>query len=197
MIELLVIGATILVAAGASGAQAHRRTRAARTLAQYAHVRDHRFIPAPRRPRGSSPRVEGTRDDVAFVLDYYRLGGNLRTRVVCNLTKGRAPKLVVAQRSAFSRTFGSDAGAVPTGDEPFDRAYRVTCSAPEDAEVLGPETRRCILRLDRRSDVWLESNGAKVVLSWAGIETDPLCFDAARDAVCNIAAAHRPDSPYR
>jgi hypothetical protein len=196
MIELLVVGATLLVAAGASGAQAHRRTRAARVLAQYAHVREHRFIPAPKRPRGSSPRVEGTRDDVAFVLDFYRLGGNLRTRV-CVLTKGRAPKIIVAQRSAFSRTFDSDRGAVTMGDESFDRAYRVTCNAVEDAEVLGPETRKSLLRLDRRSDVWLESNGSKVVLSWAGIEMDPLCFDAARDAVCNIASAHRPDSPYR
>ncbi len=198
MIELLVIGATLLVAAGASGAQAHRRTRAARVLAHYAHTRELRLIPAPKRPRGSSPRVEGIHEDIVFTVDFYRLGGNLRSRVTAT-GKGRSPQLVVAQRSSFSRTFASATnGSVrSTEDAAFDKAFRVTCPAAEDIEALGADTRKDILFLDARSDVWLDANGSRVVLSWAGIETNPRFFDAARDAVCAIAAAQRSDSPYR
>ncbi len=195
MIELLVLGATLTIAAWATGADAHRRGAASRALERYAHARGLRFAPAPRSPRGASPRAAGEKDGIPHVIDLYRLGGEVRTRVSTNAPRGRAAILSVSQRGAFAWKTGI---AIQLGEPAFDRAYLVVTGAPEDADVLR-DAARSLLLLDRlgRQGVWLRSDGQKVTLSWRGPESDPLVLDAAREAVVAIGSRHRPDAPYR
>src|SRR4051812_8730181 len=101
MIELVVIGATLAIAAGASGAQVRRRILAARTLERYAKWRSHTFVPAARGKE--SPRVEGTKSDVSFIIDLVKVSGNLRTRVRAPVTKGPGARIAIVQRGALGR----------------------------------------------------------------------------------------------
>ena len=99
MIELVVLGATLAIAAGASGAQARRRTLAARTLERYAKWRSHLYVPGAQRKE--SPRVEGTKDEVAFTIDLVKIRGNLKTRVRAPVSKGPGAKLAIVQRGTI------------------------------------------------------------------------------------------------
>jgi hypothetical protein len=73
----------------------------------------------------------------------------------------------------------------------------VTTGTAQDAEGLRPALRALLLLHDHRRGVWLSSDGHKVMVSWRGMESDPLVLDAARDAVIGVAAWHRPEAPYR
>jgi hypothetical protein len=193
VIELLVIGATLTAAAWAAGAQAHRRIAASRALDRYAQSRGLVFVPPPSSPRGASPRVVGAKDNVEYVVDLHKRGGEIRTRISAIVPRGRAPVLSVLQRGAFSL----EKEALRLGDEVFDRSYVVTSGSTEDAEGLR-EAKSALLLLDhRRAGVWLSSDGFKVAVSWHGMESDPLVLDAARDAVVMVAGLHRTESPYR
>jgi len=194
VIELLVVGATLTIAAWATGAQAHRRTLASRALDRYARSRGLVFAPPPPSPRGSSPRVIGAKDDVRYVVELYRLAGEMRTRVSAVPARGRAPVLSVLQRDAFALR---GAPAVRIGDDRLDRAYVVKTGTAEDAEGLRAASRPLLLLEDRRRGVWLASDGSKVTVSWRGMERDPLVLDAARDAAVMVAGWHRSESPYR
>jgi hypothetical protein len=193
MIELLVIGATLTIAAWATGAQAHRRSAASRALERYARSRGLLFVPAPPSPRGASPRVLGEKDELRYAIDLFRLGDEVRTRVSCASARGRAPVVSASQRGAFAWNRPS---AVRLADTAFDAAWIVTAGAAEDIEAL-----RAVLRplsfFDRRRGVWLSSDGTKTALSWRGMESDPLVLDAAREVVLTVASWHRPDQPYR
>jgi hypothetical protein len=196
MIELVVLGATLALAAGASGAQARRRTLAARTLERYAKWRSHLYVPGAQRKE--SPRVEGTKDDVAFTVDLVKIRGNLKTRVRAPVSKGPGAKLAIVQRGAIGRALGTrDEGDVLVGVEAFDRAFRVHGMAPEEARAWLEATMENLVILDERSDVWLGSDGATVTLAWLGVEMNPLLLDAARDVVVSMARWHRPEFPYR
>jgi hypothetical protein len=196
MIELVVLGATLALAAGASGAQARRRTLAARTLERYAKWRSHLYVPGAQRKE--SPRVEGTKDDVAFTVDLVKIRGNLKTRVRAPVSKGPGAKLAIVQRGAIGRALGTrDEGDVLVGVEAFDRAFRVHGMAPEEARAWLEATMENLVILDERSDVWLGSDGATVTLAWSGVEMNPLLLDAARDVVVSLARWHRPEFPYR
>lgn len=176
MIELVVIGATLALAAGASGAELRRRHVAVRTLAAYATSRRHLFVPAPTRPRGASPMVRGERDDVAFVIDLYRQRGVVRTRVSARAPHGQLPTLSVASaRGAWA----------------FDGA------TPDDEAAVLDHAGVALRMLARRDAVRLASDGSLLALSWEGIETSPLVLDAARDAVTRLASLRRPHAPYR
>ncbi|MBX3188847.1 MAG: hypothetical protein KF819_17645 [Labilithrix sp.] len=193
MIELVVLGATLALAAGASGAQVRRRVLAARALERYAKWRQHQFVPASRHAR--SPRVEGAKNDVSFTIDLVRVSGHVRTRVCAPVTKGPGAKIAIVQRGVFAR-------ALRTADEPvgiaaFDVAYRVHGMAAPEARAWLEETLDSLVCLDERSDVWLGSDGATVTLAWGGVEMNPLLLDAARDVVVSLASWHRPDFPYR
>jgi hypothetical protein len=193
MVELFILGVTASVAAWLAGAPAHRRRVAARALDRYAQSRGLSFVPPPMHPRGASPEVRGEKDGVVFVVDLYRMGDDVRTRVRADVSHGRAPLLSVAQRGAFA---WKKPETLRIGDDAFDAAYVVTTGAAEDADGLR-STRRPLLVLDRCEGVWLSSDGRRVALSWRGMESDPIVLDAARDAVVVVAGWHRPESPYR
>lgn len=176
MLELVVIGATLALAAGASGAQLHRRHVAARVLAQYATSRQHVFVPAPASPRGASPRVEGERGDVRFVVDLYRLGGVVRTRVSTLVGHGQLPNVSVVKKRGV---------------------YVMKTPTPDDEDAVRHHAGEALRLLERRDDVCLACDGSRVSLSWRGIETSPLLLDAARDAVASLATLRRPHAPYR
>lgn len=151
-------------------------------------------MPPPTSPRGASPRVVGTKDDVAYTVELVRLDDEVRTRISATATRGRAPVLSVLQQGVFMTT---KEPVLRIGDDAFDAAYLVTKGTSHDAEGLRQTTRALLLLADRRRGVWLSSDGLKVMLSWRGAESDPLVLDAARDAVVGVAAWHRPESPYR
>lgn len=104
MIELVVIGATLALAAGASGAQLHRRYAAARVFASYATSRRHVFVPAPSESPRASPRVEGVHEGVRFVIDLYKLRDMVRTRVSANVAHGMAPRFDVVRGGVHGAT---------------------------------------------------------------------------------------------
>ena len=196
MIELVVLGATLAIAAGASGARVRRRILAARTLERYATWRSHLFVPAPR--GAESPRVEGTKNSVAFTVDLIKISGHLRTRVRAPVTKGPGPRVAVAQRGAFGRALRTRAAdETEVGIEAFDVAYRLHGMAADEARVWLEESLAHLVCLDERSDVWLGSDGATVTLAWGGVEMNPVLIDAARDLVVSLASWHRPEFPYR
>jgi hypothetical protein len=196
MIELVVLGATLAIAAGASGAQARRRTLAARTLERYAKWRSHLYVPGAQRK--DSPRVEGTKDDVAFTIDLVKIRGTLKTRVRAPVSKGPGAKLAIVQRGTLGRALRTrDEADVEVGIEVFDRAYRVHGMAAEEARAWLEASVEDLVILDERNDVWLGSDGATVTLAWSGVERNPLLLDAARDVVLSLARWHRPEFPYR
>ena len=198
MIELVVLGATLAIAAGASGAQVRRRVLAARTLERYAKWRSHLFVPAPRGKE--SPRVEGTKSEVAFTIDLVKISGHLRTRVRAPVTKGPGAKIAVVQRGAIGRalrTRSVAADETEVGIDAFDHAFRLHGMAADEARAWLEESLAHLVCLDERSDVWLGSDGATVTLAWAGVEMNPLLIDAARDLVVSLATWHRPEFPYR
>lgn len=196
MIELVVLGATLAIAAGASGAQARRRRLAARTLERYAKWRSHLFVPAPRGKE--SPRVEGTNNDVSFTVDLVKVSGHLRTRVRAPVSKGPGPKIAVVQRGAMGRALRvRSADETVVGLDAFDNAYRLHGMAPDEARAWLEESLAHLVCLDERNDVWLGSDGGTVTLAWAGVEMNPLLIDAARDLVVSLASWHRPEFPYR
>jgi len=196
MIELVVLGATLALAAGASGAQARRRALAARTLERYAKWRSHLYVPGAQRK--DSPRVEGTKDDVAFTIDVVKIRGNLKTRLRAPVSKGPGAKLAIVQRGTFGRALRTrDEADVEVGIEAFDRAYRVHGMAPEEARAWLEASMENLVILDERNDVWLGSDGATVTLAWSGVEMNPLLLDAARDVVVSLSRWHRPEFPYR
>jgi hypothetical protein len=173
LIELVVIGATLALAAGASGAQLHRRIVASRSLAAYATSRRHVFVPAPEAPRGASPRVEGKREGVAFAIDLYKLRDIVRTRVSANVVCGRLPRFEILRGRFLTET-------------------------PDDADSIRHHAGDAMKALRSRRGVVLSSDGTRVAFAWEGIETNPLLLDAARDAVTALAQMHAPaSSPYR
>jgi len=177
MLELVVIGATLALAAGASGAQLHRRILAARTFAEYATSRKHVFVPAPSKPKGASPRVEGERDNVRFAIDLYRLGDIVRTRVATTLTHAHLGKF-----SAVRRRGGT---------------YDFTADSHDLEEAVRLHSGDALATLSARPDVWLAGDGARITISWQGIETNPLLLDAACELVTSLATVQRPCQPYR
>lgn len=196
MIELVVLGATLAIAAGASGAQVRRRILAARTLERYAKWRAHLFVPAPRGKE--SPRVEGTKGDVSFIVDLVRISGHLRTRVRAPVTKGPGARVAVVQRGGIGRALRTrTSDETEVGIEAFDNAYRLHGMAADEARAWLQESLAHLVCLDERSDVWLGSDGATVTLAWGGVEMNPLLIDAARDLVVSLASWHRPEFPYR
>ena len=196
MIELVVLGATLAIAAGASGARVRRRILAARTFERYARWRSHLFVPAPRGKE--SPRVEGTKNSVNFTVDLVKISGHLRTRVRAPVTKGRGARLAVVQRGAIGRALRTrSTDETEVGIDAFDNSYRLHGMAPDEARAWLEESLAHLVCLDERSDVWLGSDGATVTLAWAGVEMNPLLIDAARDLVVSLASWHRPQFPYR
>jgi hypothetical protein len=196
MIELVVLGATLAIAAGASGAQARRRILAARTLERYAKWRSHFYVPAAR--GNESPRVEGTKNDVSFTIDLVKVKGHLKTRVRAPVTKGPSAKLAIVQRGTMGRALRTRAhDAIEVGIEAFDRSYSVHGMAAAEARAWLDASMEDLVVLDERHDVWLGSDGATVTLAWSGVEMNPLLLDSARDVVVSLACWHRPEFPYR
>jgi hypothetical protein len=192
MLELVVVAGTVVAAACAYGARAGRRSAAARALDRYASSRGAHFAPAPAALPFASPRVLGSHEGVAYVLDLHRLSGQVRTRVSAE-PRSHGPRLSVLQRGSFA--VGRPAALV-LGDGAFDEAYIVNDGSAADAEALRA-IRRPLLVLAERRGVWLSADTAKIALSWLGVETHPRYVDAARDAVSTIATFHRPEAPYR
>jgi hypothetical protein len=193
VLELLVLGATLALAALATGARSLRRHTAERALDRYARSRGLSFVPHGGRA-GTSPRVLGTVDGIDFVVDLYRSGDELRTRVAATAPRGRAPQLSVLQRSSFSLQAARPLERLD--DVRFDAAFAVRRGTGEDVAGL-VDVVRPLLVLEKRSGVWLRSDGWKIAISWTGAESDPVMLDAARDVVVGLGGRHRPDVPYR
>jgi hypothetical protein len=195
MIELVVLGATLAIAAGASGAQARRRVHAARALERYAHWRSHLYVPGAGK---ASPRVEGVKNEIAFTLDLVRIGGRLRTRATAPVIKGPGARVAIVQRTGLARALrGRDENESLVGIQAFDDAYRLHGMSPDEARTWLEESMKDLVCLDERSDVWLGSDGATVTLAWSGVERNPMLLDSARDVVVSLASWHRPEFPYR
>lgn len=192
MLELVVLGVTLTLAAWVAGASAARKTGAARALDRYAAARGLVFAPAPR-PR-ESPTVSGAKEGIPFVFDLYRLNGEMRTRVTTDAPRGRAAVLSVGQRDGFH---WGRAPVLTLDEERFDRAYVVMTGTTEDGEALRTAKDPLLLMEGLRKGIWLRSDGHKVTLSWRGLESDPVVLDAARDALVLVAAYHRPGVPFR
>jgi len=192
VIELLVLGATVAIAAWAAGASAHRRVSAARALDRYAAARGLVFKPAP--DLRASPQVRGTADGIPFVFDLYKLGDEVRTRIMTESPRGHAATLQVGQRDAF---VWQRPPVLALGEDRFDRAYVVMLGSSEDADVLRDACDPLLVIHERRAGVWLRSDTHRVSLSWRGLESDPVVLDAARDALLTLATRHRPGMPYR
>jgi hypothetical protein len=196
MIELVVLGATLALAAGASGAQVRRRIHAARTLERYAQWRSHLYVPAARAKE--SPRVEGTKGDVAFTIDLVKISGHLKTRVRARVTRAPGAKVAIVQRGSIGRALRLRADdEVVVGVDAFDQAYRFHGMASDEARAWLEDAMKDLVCLDERHDVWLGSDGATVTLTWSGVEMNPLLLDSARDVVVSLASWHRPEFPYR
>jgi hypothetical protein len=192
VIELLILGATVAIAAWAAGASAHRRVSAARALDRYAAARGLVFKPAP--DARASPQVRGTAEGVPFVFDLYKLGEEVRTRITTESPRGHAATLQVGQRDAF--VWGREP-VLALGEERFDRAYVVMMGSAEDADVLKEVCDPLLVIHELRAGVWLRSDMHRVTLSWRGLESDPIVLDAARTALLTLATRHRPGTPYR
>lgn len=191
-----MLGATLALAAGASGAQARRRIHAAKALERYAQWRQHRYVPGKK--RRESPRVEGVKNEIAFTIDLVRVKGHLRTRVTAAVAKGPGARIAVVQRGALGRALRSrEADETVVGVDAFDDAYRLHGMSPDEARVWLEESMKDLVCLDERSDVWLGSDGATVTLAWSGVERNPMLLDSARDVVVSLASWHRPPLPYR
>lgn len=198
MIELLVVGVTIVAMAGVKGAAAHQRVLAGRTLERYARVRGHAFVPESRPKGRRSPRVDGVVDGHTFAIDFCRVDGRLSTRVAALVARGPAPRFALVQRGRVARALGViDDGLVGFGDAALDEAYRVRGASPAEVRALLATHHGHLAALDRRSHVWFACDGAQASLTWAGVETDPAVVDAARDVVLAAARWHRPEAPYR
>lgn len=197
MLELVVLGATLAIAAGASGAHVRRRLHAARALERYAQWRSHLYVPGAQ--RSDSPRVEGVKNEVAFVIELVRVRGQLRTRVTAPVSKGPGARIAIVQRTGLGRALRSrsDGDEAPVGIDAFDDAYRLHGMAPDEARLWLDGSMKDLVCLDERRDVWLGSDGATVTLAWSGIERNPMLLDSARDIVVSLASWHRPDFPYR
>lgn len=196
MIELLVIGATLSVAAWAYGAQAHRRSTASRALERYAESRHLHFVPAL--TRDASPVVVSAKNDVEVRIDLFKLGQQPRTRAWAS------PKLAdphgcgvmsVAERGAFSIPHPS---RQKIGHPEFDDVYILANGDQEDVDRLHDTIPTLLLLQARgRRGVWLIRDSQRVALSWLGMESDPLILDAAREVVGAVAAWDRRSLPYR
>lgn len=196
MIELVVLGATLAIAAGATSVQVRRRILAARSLERYARWRSHLYIPAPRGKE--SPRVEGTKGEVGFTIDLVKVSGHLRTRVRAPVAKGPGARIAVVQRGSLGRALRTRTeDEVEVGLEAFDNAFRLHGMAADEAREWLAESLAHLVILDARTDVWLGSDGATVTLAWGGVEMNPLLIDAARDLTVSLASWHRPEFPYR
>lgn len=196
MIELVVLGATLTIAAAASGARARRRVAASRALERYATWRAHAYVPAP--SAAQSPRVEGTRGDVAFTIDVVKISGRIETRVRARVSRTPSAKVAIVQRGALARALASRAeGEVEVGLAAFDRAYALHGVDARDARAWLDASINHLVVLEARSGVWLASDGATVTLTWSGVETSPLVLDAARELAVSLAHWHRPELPYR
>lgn len=136
MIELVLIGAGVALATILSQAQTARRSRAAavaaKTLATYARERGYAFVGA------KSPRVEGTRDEIPFVVDFYRLGDQLRTRISARPVHPTR-RITIVQRTVFARALARTAAtpaSSPHGSDEADTGHR----AVDAGEVVGTTT---------------------------------------------------------
>lgn len=195
ILEIGVIAATIALAVGAKDAERRRRRRALDTFETYARARSLFYVPPPKYPAGSSPRIEGKSNSAAFAVDLYRLGSEVRTRATAKTLRGVAPSIAIVQRGFFMRA--SAPVVAVSGDASFDRAYAVSGATAEDMSALREVVVPALVMLDGREGVSLVCSGDEVRLSWSGVETDPLVLDAARDTVVSIATMHRSATPYR
>lgn len=190
--------ATIAAVAGVKGAAAHQRHLAGRTLERYARVRGHAYAPEATTSGRRSPRVDGTKDEVAFAIDFCRIKSTLSTRVSAVVVRPPAPRLAIVQRGGIARALRFDEdGAVGFVDPRVDEAYRVRGASPADARSLLADHEALLASLDRRSGVWVACDGVRASITWAGVETDPVVLDAARDLAIAAARWHRPEAPYR
>ena len=194
MLELAVLAGTLAVAGWAAGAQVHRRIAASRAFDRYSQSRGLVFVPPPPHVGGASPRVVGSKDGVGYVVELFRLDGEVRTRVSATASRGRTPVLSVLQCGVFQT---EKEPVLFLGDDAFDRAYIVNAGDPQDVDALRDASPALLVLHERCRGLWLASDGNKVAMSWRGMESDPVVIDAARDVVVGIAAVRSAETPYR
>ncbi len=130
-----------------------------------------------------TPTLEGRDGDLVYVIDVVRLEGRLCTRVSARAPRGRSVRLRLWRRDA-------------TGTDVTD-AYEVRARDASAAREAVEDAAGALLRLTVREDLWLASDGTRVVCAWTGIEPDARVLDAACEAVVRVARTHAPEAPYR
>jgi hypothetical protein len=176
VLELVVLGATLALAAGASGVEGWRRIAATRALDRFARWRGHHFAPPKPEVGAKSPRAFGTRGGATFAIDFCRIRGRPHTRVEVDPPAGRLARIDVVRRRGAYIVYGLD---------------------PADEDELRAASATSLARLDGWKDVRLSSDGARVTLVWAGLESDPMVLDSALDLAVAVARFERPSAPYR
>ena len=174
MVEILVLGATLVLAAGASGVEGWRRAAATRALDRFARWRGHHCAPPSPVVGVKSARAFGMRGESRFAIDFCRIKGRPHTRVEVDAPAGRLARVDVVHRRGAYIVYGLDEA---DGDE-----LRAAATSS---------------RLEDRRGVRLSSDGARVTLVWAGLETDPMVLDSALDLALAAARFERADAPYR
>ncbi len=168
MVELIVVGATLALAAGASGIEGWRRIAAMRALDKFAQWKKCSY--APPRAESQTARAFGMRGGLAFAIDFCRVGGAPHTRVVVDSAAARLARITVQRRKSAYIVHGLDAADTD--------ALLSSCS-----------------KLAR--DVTLTSDGRQVTVVWRGLETDPIAMDSALDLAIGASRFEQPDAPYR
>jgi hypothetical protein len=168
VVELIVIGATLALAAGASGVEGWRRIAGARALDRFARWKSCSYAPPTQNVK--SARAFGTRAGIAFAIDFCRVRGTPHTRVVVDSPAARLARVTVQRRRDSYIVHGLDAA---------------------DSGVLLSSCSK----VDR--DVVLSSDGRRVTVVWRGLETDPIVLDSAVDLAIAASRFERPEAPYR
>jgi len=168
VVELVVIGATLALAAGASGFEGWRRIAGARALDRFATWKKCSY--APPNAEAKSARAFGTREGLAFAIDFCRVDGKPHTRVVVDSAAARLARVTVQRRRGAYIVYGLD---------------------PADTEELLSSCSK----IER--DVTLTSDGHRMSVVWRGLETDPIAMDSAVDLAIAACRFERPDAPYR
>lgn len=178
MLEFVLASAAVVFGV-VKGIELHRRRTARRTLEALARVRRLRFV-APASER-MSPRVEGSWGRARVTIDYYRLDGELRTRVQAE----DAPRTLNAQIRLRS-------------DEGSDLP-RLRCDGPD-----GEAASRCLLEvarpmrlLEQRPHMSVVANGVGVTVSWATLESSLAHLEAACEIASTLSSWKGADTPYR
>lgn len=153
------------------------------TWRSYAFTRHREYIPARGEwPNRTSPSVRWSAEDVRLELSVVGAESNARTRLVA---WPRAKLLGTFTVAPKSRLRGGTGGI---SDVAFQSAFAVT-ERPNGlaARVLDEQARRALLGFGQHDDVVLTYRRGKLILDWAGRESNDARLDEAARVIRELA----------